>query len=401
MFSVFTPTHRPDYLLDAYRSLKQQTRQDWEWLLLPNGESSSIPDDIKQDSRVKIVTSKAKPGIGLMKHTLCAAASGEYLVELDHDDELFPQALEHLAEKFDSGADFVYSDTLVWDVERQDSVLYDSSYGWDYGRCEYNGRTYPINKSFEPTAASLAQLQYAPDHVRSWRTSFYRTVGGHNPDMLGGDDHDLLVRSYLAHGKFAHTGHCDYLYRKHAGCTHRGPLHKEIWRQAEITRNKHAHNLIREWCLRENLRDMQMVWPRDRNLLANLDGKLPIAANSHGRIWLFDVLQYLSGPRAVWLFNELYRVLAPGGWLCIAVPRYSSPAAHGPGIKSSWSELSFQPFTDSEYSSQDPSIACKFHAARCFVATPQHIKIDAADSQYVFADLCALKGQRQAGSDGI
>jgi len=51
-FSVFTPTHRPNYLSDAYRSLCEQTRKDWEWVLVPNGPKAYIPDALRKDPRV-------------------------------------------------------------------------------------------------------------------------------------------------------------------------------------------------------------------------------------------------------------------------------------------------------------------------------------------------------------
>lgn len=53
--SLITPTHKPDYLLEAYRSLKLQTLEDWEWVIVPNGGNIVIPEVIRQDPRVKIV----------------------------------------------------------------------------------------------------------------------------------------------------------------------------------------------------------------------------------------------------------------------------------------------------------------------------------------------------------
>jgi glycosyltransferase involved in cell wall biosynthesis len=99
LVSVFTPTHKVDFLSEAYQSLTRQTYRQWQWVLIPNGAKASIPASIAGDSRVKIIPAPeaiAAAGVGALKRFACEQCEGEYLVELDHDDFLTAAALEKI-----------------------------------------------------------------------------------------------------------------------------------------------------------------------------------------------------------------------------------------------------------------------------------------------------------------
>jgi SAM-dependent methyltransferase len=57
-----------------------------------------------------------------------------------------------------------------------------------------------------------------------------------------------------------------------------------------------------------------------RALLQGQAGSLPIRAGGVDLVTLLDVLEHLFDDRAA--LREMYRVLAPGGWLFLAVPAY-------------------------------------------------------------------------------
>jgi glycosyltransferase involved in cell wall biosynthesis len=94
MISVFTPTNNDKYLLRAYKSLLSQTYQDWEWVVLTNGDVS-VPEF--SDDRVKVFHTEETGMVGTLKRLACSYCTGEYLVELDHDDELTPDCLEEIS----------------------------------------------------------------------------------------------------------------------------------------------------------------------------------------------------------------------------------------------------------------------------------------------------------------
>ena len=73
---------------------------DWEWIVLLNGKATDWSPPAT-DPRVKI--HRALPrlrGIGALKRAACELATGEILVELDHDDLLSRGCLAQLSETF-------------------------------------------------------------------------------------------------------------------------------------------------------------------------------------------------------------------------------------------------------------------------------------------------------------
>ena len=52
--SVVTPTHKGTYLQELYDSLKDQTHENWEWLLYLNGglRKNDLPTEIVNDPEV-------------------------------------------------------------------------------------------------------------------------------------------------------------------------------------------------------------------------------------------------------------------------------------------------------------------------------------------------------------
>jgi len=111
-FSIFTPTHDTQYLVDAFCSLIAQSYESWEWVIILN-HGATLPAEIV-DGRVRALTAPpwvAALGVGALKRYACDQCEGEFLVELDHDDLLLPHALEEIARAVDvHDADFVYSD---------------------------------------------------------------------------------------------------------------------------------------------------------------------------------------------------------------------------------------------------------------------------------------------------
>jgi hypothetical protein len=87
-FSLITPTHNPKYLSELYESIKGQTYQSWEWVIWVNGgiTSEDLPQDIRDDSRVRIGSSRLETSsVGQIKHLAFSLGAGDVLVEVDHD----------------------------------------------------------------------------------------------------------------------------------------------------------------------------------------------------------------------------------------------------------------------------------------------------------------------------
>ncbi len=391
--SLFSPTHRIKHLLETYYSLKLQGHSDFEWVLVPNGgvTPEDIPEVIRSDNRVVIRPYEHK-NIGALKRYACEQASGDVFIEMDHDDILVPGALARIDKAYQSGAGFVYSDNAGFQEKELAPRTYDSRWGWEAYPVRIYNRTLLATRMFDIGPRSLCSIGFAPDHVRSWSRDAYFKAGGHDSKLLVADDHDLICRTYLSGAEFEHTGGCDYLYRFHSENTvlkYGG----DIQRLQTDNQNKYMWPLIDEWARREKYPFVELT---DQARLP-----LPWPDNSVGCIKAWDVLQLLPIDRAIELINDIYRVLLPGGWLCLKCPHTSSRIAALPANKSFWNEEVVDCFCRAETAKKQlPSYRGRFQSVRCW--TTCHTEADKARNlPSVFADLYALKGQRSPGRNYI
>ena len=214
LVSVFTPTWETGEAITVpYESLRRQTYTNWEWVVLDDSETADTAAALAQlgnrapdGPAVRVYRQEPPSGsIGANKAAAAALAHGDILVELDHDDELAPDALEIIAATFVAHpeVDFVFSDFVDWldigDSEGSPALYPD---GWAFGFGAYateiiDGRRVPVGLSPPITPETIRHIVAAPNHVRAWRTTFYRRIGGHNFHLPVADDYDLVVRTFL------------------------------------------------------------------------------------------------------------------------------------------------------------------------------------------------------------
>lgn len=212
MISVITPTYEtgPEVLARTWSSLKNQTHTDWEWVVWDDSTSENVYRQMYgycNDERYKIQLHRSNKNIGNIGAVkLCAfmQGNGDLLVELDHDDELVPNALEELWLAYmDNNAEFFYSNCCEINEQNQ-SCRYPEGwafgYGSDYWDDEYNVW---VMRSPEINATTMSHIVSMPNHVRAWDRSAYRDIGGHNPSYKVADDYELMVRTMLAY-KYHH-----------------------------------------------------------------------------------------------------------------------------------------------------------------------------------------------------
>src|ERR1043166_3466158 len=252
MISVFTPLTASGnpYIEAAWETLKTQTVQDFEWVVLEN-HGGKLPDEIRSDPRVKVYVDTTCEGIGAIKRHCCELSTGDFLLELDHDDLLHERALEKALAALEH-ADFVYSDTAEFKVDTADDPAdiyralaldpatndsmtaarlaayknarwvpntYSPEYGWKTYPVTFQGHELRAHMQPPATPQNLRRVEWSPNHLRAWRTDAYWHVGGHNADLPVIDDHDLIVRMFLAGMRFKHIPECLYFYRVHNGNT--------------------------------------------------------------------------------------------------------------------------------------------------------------------------------------
>jgi hypothetical protein len=114
LLSIFTPAHHTRYLDDLRESLKNQTVQDFERVVLMNWWEKYE----NSDPRVKVIYDTYswfnQRYIGRLKNEACKHCTWDILVEMDFDDELTTTCLEEIQKAFESDEwiVFVYSNSV-------------------------------------------------------------------------------------------------------------------------------------------------------------------------------------------------------------------------------------------------------------------------------------------------
>ena len=428
-FSIFTPTHNTVFLRDSFRSILEQTFCDWEWVIVTN-RGARVPDDIAQHQQVRVFAhDPERPGhIGTLKNFACGRCRGRYLVELDHDDLLTNWALETANQAItDTNADFLYSDSTYFFPNGENNFFHEER-GWDHYQEVIDGEENLVIKAFPVTPSSLASILYAPDHVRIWKRSFYEKIGGHNSELAVCDDYDLVCRSYLAGGKFHHITRCLYRYRLQNGDSNTHVQRNNEIRTAESALStKYTEEIISEWARREGKQMIDLggahncppgftsVDIDNADICCDIRLGLPFEDSSIACIRACDFLEHIptcqqancshdlsQGPLCVvGVMNEIYRVLVPGGWLISRTPSTDGRGAfQDPTHVSFWNENSFWYYTRREQANFIRGLRARFQAKRLEQAFPSKWH-EAHNILYVYADLVALKGQREPGISQI
>jgi len=396
--SVFTPTHKPDWLQDCYSSLKTQTLQDFEWVLVPNG-GANIPENIAADPRVRLcpLPSCVDPGVGALKQYACRQCQGDILVELDHDDMLVETCLEKISAAAEANpqAGFFYSDFVQF-LPDGNSHVFDGAWGWEAYPFRWHDHDYQAMRAFPPTPWALANISFAPNHVRAWTKEAYRKSGEHSPTMVLCDDLDLIIRTSLRGYAFVHIREPLYMYREQPGWANTShSRHAEIRAMSQKLCNRNFHQLLEAWCQLHALSDLTL-FHLETNPQTVVEYLQRLPDNSVGYIRAMEYLHRLAPQDIAPFMNEAYRALVPGGFLLASVPSADGRGGHvHPGARSLWCADTFRHFTDAAWNANFfPEATCRFQATRLWDEHPSPWHKE-HNILMTYADLCALKGQRQ------
>jgi len=226
--SIVTPLYNTNkkYFLKAYKSLVNQTLNDWEWILVddsPNVNKGLVKtiNDLK-DIRIHYYRiSPTNGNIGLSKWRGNCMSTGKWLLEFDHDDELTYWALQTLKEATEAYPKnrFVYSDNATIDgKDKPNGPMYgDSGFGMGFGYTYWSNTPEKDKKIFSDCSpainnATVRHIVGMPNHFRCWERNLYFAIGGHNKCMRIADDYELCVRTFLC-TKMTHIPFCCYLQR--------------------------------------------------------------------------------------------------------------------------------------------------------------------------------------------
>jgi glycosyltransferase involved in cell wall biosynthesis len=234
-FSIVTPVYhtRPDVFNRTYESLKQQTLKDWEWIIIDDSKdlkkTQYIKDIAEKDFRIKYYSLGHSGVIGEVKRRGFSLAEGQWLLELDHDDEILPNTLQKVKDVFLQYPEvgFVFSNCAEIEINKHGEVVGFRNYArdengvptknpWGNSRTgtaeefEWKGVTVLSNVSPQVNSQSIRHITSAGNHLRCWDKDVYFKAGKHSSQMHIVDDYELMVRTFMV-TQFAHLNSTEYI----------------------------------------------------------------------------------------------------------------------------------------------------------------------------------------------
>lgn len=378
-FSIITPEHSPKnitYLEELYESIVCQTYDNWEWILYLNGKCrmEHIPIKIIKNNKVKIIEDKSvNNNVGAVKRKAFLCGRGDVLVEVDHDDLITQDCLSELNAAYqDESVGFVYSDNAPLSM-KDEFIPYNPDFGWSFKSFQWKNKTLKSMNTPDATSHSVGLIWYAPDHVRSWRSSVYMDVGGHNPDLSICDDHELMIRTYLKSKMFKIdktlyiyriTGDNTWLERNQSIQIKTVELfHQYAFSLAERDADINGLNKISLGTNCPSPEGYVCIGDGAKHVDCDLNDGIPMPDNSVAVVRAFDIIEHLRDP--VKTMREIHRVLCHGGWAFIEVPSTDGRGAfQDPTHVSYWNENSFWYYTNSEKAKYIKNKDIKFQSFR-------------------------------------
>lgn len=199
-FSILTPVFNPprEAFEHCVDSVLGQSYPHWEWLLVDDSSTdrwirARLNRLARKDGRIRVLHRDTNGGISKASNDALGMAKGDYVVLLDHDDELTENALAVMNHQIclDPDVDFLYSDE---DKISDDQVC--------FGR---------FNKPSWSPERLLCQNYCC--HLSVIRSSLIRDIGGFRSEVDGSQDHDLLLRISETNPKVVHVPEVLYHWR--------------------------------------------------------------------------------------------------------------------------------------------------------------------------------------------
>ena len=207
IFSIFTTAFNSfDKIIRAFNSLKSQTLTNWEWVIIDDSPDEKnfnfLRKQLSNDSRVRLYRRFENNGyIGNVKNESVSLCRGQYVLELDHDDEILPFVLQDSATLFNDKPDvgFIYMD-FINIYENGDNFWYGNNICKGYGAyyCQkYNNKWVYVYVTPNINNITLSHLVCCPNHPRIWRKDLLLQIGNYCEYLPICDDYEIILRTAL------------------------------------------------------------------------------------------------------------------------------------------------------------------------------------------------------------
>jgi GT2 family glycosyltransferase len=207
LFAVLMPVHDPEpaHLEAALASLQSQTFTRWHACLRDDGSRDPRVRDLLDrfaaaDRRITVSRADEAQGISAATNAALARADAPFVVLVDHDDVISPDALDCVAARLDEdpGLDMLYSD--------EDRVSEDG---------HHHSHLF-LKPGWSPELLESAMYTC---HLGTYRRRVVEDLGGFRSEFDGSQDYDLVLRLSESTTRIGHVPRVLYSWRMHERST--------------------------------------------------------------------------------------------------------------------------------------------------------------------------------------
>jgi GT2 family glycosyltransferase/SAM-dependent methyltransferase len=201
-FSFLLPVHdpKPVFLDRALSSVLRQTDPGWELCLFDDGSVDPVVREllaahVDSDPRVRVARSDTALGISGATNRALAMADGEFVLLLDHDDEIAADAVASFVQALGQfpDADILYTDEATVDEANR-----------------WQGNL--LKPAWSP--AFFESNMYSC-HLAAIRRELVERAGGMRSEFDGSQDYDLILRLSEGTDRIVHVPGVRYFWRFH------------------------------------------------------------------------------------------------------------------------------------------------------------------------------------------
>ena len=201
--SIVIPVYNSTWLTSTLPSIFKQSYENFELILVDDcstsEETRSELSKVASDPRVKVLRTPQNQNISGATNLGLSQVSGEWVVFMDHDDLLHPDALAYFVRMLNDvpGKDIYYSDEAI--IDSSDRIL-------------------GVMKKCPVTMDILLSVNLITHLCIIKKTSLDK-LGPLNSEYDGAQDHDLMIRAMEQGLSFCYMPFCLYGWRSHEAST--------------------------------------------------------------------------------------------------------------------------------------------------------------------------------------
>lgn len=211
LFSIVMPAYNANllWLEEAIDSVINQTYCNWELCIADDCSTdplvkATLQSYVANNPKIKVIFRETNGHISSASNSAIDLASGDWIVLLDQDDLLHPNALAHvaLAIEHNPSCQMIYSD--------EDKIDENGARFNPYFKSDWNPDLFYSHNMFS--------------HLGCYKTNLIRSIGGFRVGYEGAQDYDLALRciELIAPSQIHHIPKILYHWRSHPASTASG-----------------------------------------------------------------------------------------------------------------------------------------------------------------------------------